>query len=378
MFRQDEEEVHIQDSGNGGNAVENTVLRPMELVNAQLNDMVAGFYAALPNIIAGLVFLLLAWLIGKLVKRGIRMLARRRGRPDLGNLVGSLVQGIFLIAAVLMAAAIVFPSVAPGDVFASLGVGGLAIGFAFKDIFQNLFAGLLILIRRPYMIGDQIVVDDYEGTVQHIESRATVIQTYDGRRIIIPNSDIYTKAVIVNTAHAHRRDQYLVGIGYGDDPLQAAAVFREALAKVEGVLPDPPPECFPWELGDSTVDLLLRWWVMSERRDLVHTRARVLAAVFEAAKAESIDLPFPTQVMLFHDQTEATDGDRKRQREGWPAGENPPLARVSKPWRHVGRGERRTRKRRERWGAKRLNSAQFPSIREGRQSPTLRLPFPHR
>ncbi|MBV7257065.1 mechanosensitive ion channel family protein [Pacificimonas sp. WHA3] len=260
--------------------------------------MAVGFYQSLPNVIAGLVFLFLAWLVGKLVKRTIAYLARKRGRPDLGTLVGTLVQGIFMIAALLTAAAIIFPSVAPRDVLAGLGVGSVAIGFAFKDILQNLFAGLLILIRRPYARGDQIVVDNFEGTVEHIESRATMLRTYDGRRVIIPNSDIYTKAVVVNTAFAQRRDQYDVGIGYGEDPLSVAELFREAVRDVPGVLTDPRPECYPWELAPSTFNLRVRWWVLSERSDLTATRARVLTAIFKASLDNDIDLPYPTSVSL--------------------------------------------------------------------------------
>ncbi len=279
-------------------AVDTAIRQPAEVVTSQWADIVNGFYAAIPNIIAAVIFLFVAWLVGKLVKRGIAMLARKRGRPDLGTLLGSLIHGIFIIAAILMAAAILFPSVQPADVFASLGIGGIAIGFAFKDILQNLFAGLLILIRRPYRVGDQIIVDDFEGTVEHIESRATLIRTYDGRRIIIPNSDIYTKAVIVNTAHAHRRDEYDVGIGYGEDPLEVAELFRQAVRDVPGVLNDPAPECFPWELAPSTFNLRVRWWVLSERRDLVMTRARVLSAIFKMASERDIDLPYPTSVSL--------------------------------------------------------------------------------
>ncbi|MGB7404253.1 MAG: mechanosensitive ion channel family protein [Pacificimonas sp.] len=279
-------------------AVEATVTKPAELVNEQLQDIANGFWVALPNIIAGVIFLFLAWLVGKLIKRVIAKIAQSRGRPDLGTLLGTVIQGIFMIAAILTAAAIVFPSVEPGDVFAGLGIGSVAIGFAFKDILQNLFAGLLILIRRPYAIGDQILVDDFEGTVEHVESRATFIRTYDGKRVIIPNSDIYTKAVVVNTAHVHRRDEYDVGIGYGEDPLEVAELFREAVRDVAGVLNDPPPECFPWDLAPSTFNLRVRWHVLSERRDLVMTRSRVLTAIFQTALDHDIDLPYPTSVSL--------------------------------------------------------------------------------
>lgn len=304
--------------------IDAAVSEPLELVNAKIAEITRSFYESVPNILAGLVFLVLAWLLGKIVRRIVARIAIARGRPDLGNLIGSLTQGIFMVAAFLVAAAIVFPSVEPGDVLATLGIGSVAIGFAFKDILQNLLAGLLILFRRPYARGDQIVVDDFEGTVEHIESRATLIRTYDNERVIIPNSDIYTKAVTVKTAFPNRRDEYLVGIGYGDDPVVAAEIFRTAIRDIPGVINDPAPECFVWELGDSTVNLKARWWTLSTRRDVVSVRARVLSAIYKAAQDNSIDLPFPTQVMLFHDQTEETDGDRTRQREGWPAGDKPP------------------------------------------------------
>lgn len=300
---------------------------PIDLMTAKFNSFLAGFFLLIPNLIAALVFLVVAWFAAMLVKKGIARLSSSRGRHDLGNLLGSLARGAVLILAVLFAAAIVFPSVNPGGVFATLGIGSVAIGFAFKDILQNLLAGLLLLINRPYRRGDQIVVKDFEGTVEHIESRATLIKTYDGRRVIIPNSDVYTSAVIVNTAFDIRRDEYLIGIGYGDEPEATAATFIAAIAKVEGVLADPAPEVLPWELAESTVNLKARWWVKSQRTDLVHTRARVILAIHKTAVANGIDLPFPTQVVLFHDQSEETDGDRTRQREGWPAGKHPPKPR---------------------------------------------------
>jgi len=304
---------------------------PLTLITDKFSRFAADFFLLIPNLIAAVIFLLVAWFAARLVRSGIERVAMNRKRPDLGNLLGSLAHGGVVILAVLFAAAIVFPSVNPGGIFATLGVGSVAIGFAFKDILQNLLAGLLILINRPYRRGDQIVVKGFEGTVEHIESRATSLKTYDGRRVIIPNSDIYTSAVIVNTAHAHRRDEYLIGIGYGDSPEASAETFRAAIAAVDGVLADPPCEVPPWELSNSTVNLLARWWVKSHRTDIVRTRARVMLAVHAAAVERGIDLPFPTQVILFHDQTEETDGDRTKQREGWPAGANPPKPRAAVP-----------------------------------------------
>lgn len=294
------------------------VTSPLRLMQAKAADAWQGFFFQLPNIIAAFVFLLVIWFASRWIARGVAAVARARDRPDLGNLLGSLARGMVLLLAFLFALAIVFPSIRPADVFATLGIGSVAIGFAFKDILQNLLAGLLLLINRPYRRGDQIVVRDFEGTVERIDSRATLLKTYDGRRVVIPNSDIYTQPVTVNTAFDKRRDDYDVGIGYGDDPALAERVFVEAMRGVEGVLADPAPEALPWKLNESTVDLRLRWWADSVRTEQVHVRARVVRAVFDAARTHGIDLPFPTTVMLFHNQTEDADGDRTRQREGWP------------------------------------------------------------
>ncbi len=210
---------------------------------------------------------------------------------------------------------------------ATLGIGSVAIGFAFKDILQNWLSGLLILYRQPFRRGDQIKSGEFEGTVEHIEARATLIRTYDGQRVVIPNADIYTRAVTVRTAFNYRRSEYDVGVGYGDDVGEACRVILDAMRQVEGVERDPAPEAIPWALDASTVNIKVRWWSKPQRAEVVHAQGRVIAAVKDALAAAGIDLPFPTRVVLLHDQTEASDGDRVRQREGWPKGDNPPRPR---------------------------------------------------
>ncbi len=302
---------------------------PLDLITAKLHVASNDFFLQLPNIIGGIVFVIVAWFAGKLIANGVRRAFHHKGLIDLGGVLASLTFGLVVAAAVLIACVIVFPSVKPATIISSLGIGSVAIGFAFKDILQNLLAGILLLINRPYRRGDQIVVKDFEGTVEHIQSRATLIKTYDGRRGIIPNSDVYTSPVMVNTAFPVRRDQFDIGIGYGDKPDRAMTVFAEAIANVEGVEADPAPEVLPWGLDASSVTLRARWWSESKRTNIVHLRARVILAIWQAAADNGIDLPFPTQQILFHDQTEETDGDRTRQREGWPAGANPPRPRRS-------------------------------------------------
>ena len=189
-------------------------------------------------------------------------------------------------------------------------------------ILQNFLAGILILLTEPFRIGDQIVFKDFEGTVEDIQTRATMIRTYDGRRVVIPNSELFTNSVTVNTAFERRRLQYDVGIGYGDDVGRAKQLMLEAVGSIEGVLADPAPDVLVVALADSSVQIRVRWWIDPPRRaDAMESFDQVITAIKQKVYVEQgIDLPYPTHQILFHDQTEQTDGDRARQREGWPAG----------------------------------------------------------
>ncbi|PHP28542.1 mechanosensitive ion channel family protein [Limimaricola cinnabarinus] len=293
----------------------------------KLDAWADGFFRLLPNIAVAIVVLVLFWFLARGVAWLVRRSGRRRGRDNLGDVGASLLRWLVLIIGFMLAVTIVAPSITPGDLFAGLGIGSVAIGFAFKDILQNMLAGILILIRQPFEVGDQIVSGGHEGTVERIETRATLIKTYDGRRVVIPNSDIYTDAVVVNTAFDKRRSQYDVLIGCSDDIDAACAVMVETAGGCEGVLADPAPEAIPWGMDADGNTIRLRWWTAPARADVVHVWGRVIRDVYNALDAKGVDLPYPTRMVLFHDQTEATDGDRTAQREGWPAKGDSPAAR---------------------------------------------------
>jgi small-conductance mechanosensitive channel len=287
-----------------------------------IQGLIDGFLAMLPRLLLALVLVALFYVVGKTVRAVIRRNARRRGEQRTLELaIGRLAQAAILLVGLLVAVTAAFPSFTPANLVSTLGIGGVAIGFAFKDIFQNFLAGILILVTRPFRVGDQIRFKDYEGTVEDIQTRATFIKTYDGRRVIIPNGELYTNSVTVNTAFEQRRWQYDIGIGYGDDVERARAIILSALQEAEDVSPDPKADVILVDLADSTVNLRARWWTRSQMADGLNAQDRVLTRVKQALTEAGIDLPFPTQQLLLHDQTEATDGDRRRQREGWPAGD---------------------------------------------------------
>jgi len=303
----------------------------LEPVLTRFQTLTQSLLVSLPNIALGLVLFALFWFTSGVVRRSVQALAERAGQPaGIALVFGRLAGWVILTLGVLVALTVVFPTLTAASLFGALGVSGVAIGFAFKDIFQNLLAGLLILITRPFRIGDQIVSGEHEGTVEDIQVRATLLRTYDNRRVVIPNSELYTNRVIVNTAYDRRRLAVTVGIGYGDDIAQAKRIILDTLAGVEEIRRDPAPTVLVRELADFSVNLEVRYWIDPPiRREVVESQDRVLESLKPALIAAGIDLPLPTQQVLFHDQTEETDGDRTRQREGWPARADNPRSRAA-------------------------------------------------
>jgi small conductance mechanosensitive channel len=306
----------------------------------KIQGMINGFIILLPNMVLAVIVFAIFFFIARTIKQIVkRFTSRYRHARNLGLVLGRLAQGTTILIGLFVALSILIPTFRAGDLVQLLGISGVAIGFAFRDILQNFLSGILILLTEPFRINDQIVFKNFEGTVENIETRATILRTYDGRRIVIPNSELFINSVTVNTAFENRRLQYDVGIGYGDDIDIAKQLILEAMHSVSGVLKDPAPDVLLMDLAESSVNLRARWWINPPRRaDDLTSRDRVLSAIKKKLIENGIDLPYPTRQILFHDQTEETDGDRSRQREGWPAGKDefPKPRRISDSIRQLG------------------------------------------
>ena len=155
----------------------------------------------LPNAILAIVVFVVFLIIGSAAKSVVRGIShRRQRRQSLGLLLGQLAQVAVVILGFLIALSIVAPSFQAGDLIKVLGVGSVAIGFAFQNILQNFLAGILILIHEPYSLGDFITINGIEGVVEDIQARATVISTADGHRAVIPKAVLFTNPVVVRNA----------------------------------------------------------------------------------------------------------------------------------------------------------------------------------
>lgn len=272
--------------------------------------MFNSFLVRLPYIVVGIVVFGVFLIIGKIVSKAIRT-AGERTRLDitLADLLARIGSFVIMILGVFVAAVIIFPTFNPGDLVAGLGITSVAIGFAFKDVLQNFFAGILILWRRPFVVGDQLKFREYEGTVEEINVRSTRLKTFDGERAVIPNGDIYANAVLVKTAYDTRRVKFVVGIGYLDDIEKGRETIRQVLDGTEGVLPEPGPWIYVSELAPSSVNFTIYFWVDSQQANVLKVSDKVATNIKYALDEAGIDMPYPHSVVLFHDAIGTRSGD---------------------------------------------------------------------
>jgi len=275
-----------------------------------LRDMGNGFLTQLPYIVLGIVVVGVFVVIARIVKRVVHT-AGEKTRLDitLADLLGRLASLLIIILGIFVAAVVVFPAFKPGDLVAGLGITSVAVGFAFKDVLQNFFAGILILWRRPFVVGDQLKFREFEGTIEEINVRSTRIKTFDGERAVIPNGDVYTNAVLVKTAYDRRRVRFVVGIGYLDDIEKGRSTIKAVLDKTEGVMPDPGPWIYVSELAPSSVNFTVYFWVESNQANVLKVSDKVATGIKYALDEAGIDMPYPHSVVLFHDATGTRDGD---------------------------------------------------------------------
>jgi len=267
------------------------------------NEILVGFVERIPHFVASIIVILIFWFLSIIFKKIVyKLLGSRSRHQNLVKVFQRVGGALIVFIGFMIAMVIAVPGFTPAKLIGALGIGSVAIGFAFKDIFQNLLSGILLLISEPFRIGDQIVSGDYEGTVEDIKIRATTIRTYDGRQVVIPNSDLYTSALTVNTAYKQRRLQVAVGIGYEDDIEAAKAEIIQALDKVESVSTHAKPSVIATGFGGSSIDLMVRWFIEDgTQANKVASIHQVIVEIKKALDAANINIPFPIRTIDLSD-----------------------------------------------------------------------------
>lgn len=208
---------------------------------------------------------------------------------------------------ILLACVLGFPSFELGDIIATLGIGSVAIGFAFQDIFKNFLAGIILLIEEPFRIDDEIVIGDYEGKVENISIRTTKLRTFSGERVLLPNSTVFTDAVKVSTAYPSRRTDLAVGVDYNTPLSKAMMILEEAIRGISGVLESPNPEIDVVNFGDSSIDFIVRYWTYPQKKQLRNVQTKAMMNIKQALDKAEIGIPYPIRTVYHFDQEKYND-----------------------------------------------------------------------
>ena len=188
-----------------------------------------------------------------------------------------------------------------GPLVGALGIAGLALAFAFQDILENVIAGLLMIMRRPIGIGDEVATNDFEGVVKDVTLRAVELTTLDGKTVYIPNSLVWKTPVVNITLTPERRTTLEVGVSYDSDLDRVKALLEEIVPQIDGVLAEPPARAMVYQFGASSIDFAVRYWHESDTATMWRVRDEVARQVKRSFDEAGIEIPFPQRVVHLPD-----------------------------------------------------------------------------
>lgn len=280
----------------------------VQRLNGTVRQLGKDAVNSIPALIGVLIVIMATWLLAK----GVRYSAFRWAQQTEGDRSTEVLIGRLGYGGVWIAGAVVALGVWGIDFATMLGALGLtsvAIGFSLKDVLSNYISGVILLAARPFHIGDQVVIEGYEGTITQVQLRSTTLKTYDGRMIYIPNQEVFQASITNNTAASYLRSSVIVGIDYDANIARARQVVVDAISALDEVQPDPIPEVLVRELAASTVNLEVRFWVDSRRLGFLETTSLVTQVIKEALQEDAIEMPTEIYTLLVKDVPAALKPD---------------------------------------------------------------------
>lgn len=272
-----------------------SVARRLALATERLEKRAWGLVDRLPLMVVAIVLLLFALWIARLIAGWDGLFGRVSRNVFIQDLARQATRLAIVGAGVLVALEVLDATGLVGAIAGAAGIVGLALGFAFRDLVENYIASILLSLRQPFAPGDHVRIDAHEGRVARLTSRATIIVTFDGNHVRVPNGVVF-KAVIENyTRKPERRFEFEVGVDVDADLVEAQTLGREVLDGMPGVLEEPGPSASIVNLGDSTVVLRFYGWVDQRAVDFLKVRSEAIRLVKRAFDEANIEMPEPIQ-----------------------------------------------------------------------------------
>ncbi len=276
-------------------AAEHRVGKRIQPIISRSREIGVKILSFLPLMLVAFAVFIAFLLFGRFLTRRTRLLKRLAPNPFIEALIAQVVRLVFILLGLVAAMNVIGATGLLGSILGAAGLLGLAIGFAVRDTIENYIASVLLSVRQPFAPNDHVIIQGYEGRITRLNSRATMLTTFDGNEVRIPNTIVY-KAEITNfTRIPERRFMFEVGIGYENDSCCALADALAATKSVDGVMADPAPFVLIDRLGDYSVVLKIFGWVDQTKSDFGKVRSEAIRAVKQAFERNHISIPEPIQ-----------------------------------------------------------------------------------
>ncbi len=261
----------------------------LDRLEARFDD----FVSFLPLFLIALAVFLLFLFLARLFARHPILVRRISPNPFLQQLLAQSIGVAIIVLGLVLALEILDATALIGAVLGAAGVTGIVLGFALKETIENYIAGLLLSLRQPFSPNDHVAVSGHEGRVVRLTSRATVLMSFDGNHVRIPNAEVFKSTLVNYTRSPERRFEFDVGVGVQTDLIEARELAVNTLGDMDAVLSEPPPEARVETLGDSNVVLKIFGWVDQRTHDLFKVRGEAIRRVKIMFEAAEYDLPEP-------------------------------------------------------------------------------------
>lgn len=291
----------------------------LQVAVRQIGDKLLRLIAAAPLLVVALIILLAALWLGRFVAGRVHLRRLHQRNPYIDSLLGRVLQWLIVFGGLLMALDLLGATTLVGAALGSAGVVGLVMGFAFKDIAENYVAGILLSLRKPFAPGDHVLIENREGKVVALTSRATVLMTLDGNQLTLPNAMVFKSVMLNYSQNPLRRFDFTVVLGIKDSIRQSQELALDEIAEVAGVLTDPAPS---WQIEELAADkIVLRFygWVDQRQNDIIKVRTesiRAVKAAYQHRAAEAAAAPAPERAgtgdtSVNHDIDAQLDAERR-------------------------------------------------------------------
>jgi len=275
----------------------------IDQISQQVKAALESAPLLLQRVIVGFLVFALGYLITRLVKYlVVRAVRRTPGGATVEHALSRVIAIAGVTLSLLMALSTMGIDI--NALIAALGLTSLAFGLALKDTIENAITGVLLLIQRPFKVGDVIKVSDVTGTVADIAIRTTNIKTFDGLHVVIPNRHVYNEIITNWTYYPQRRVTMTVGVAYETDLARAYQVLSETVAATPGVLAEPAPLVTVEGFDESSIRMVFRFWIDWQNTNAANLQTQLTQAIMEVARREGINIPVPIRTVLLQNPIE--------------------------------------------------------------------------